>query len=377
MDVLERVRAAGCAQPLCAVFERGAQKLTRTLALLPSAGRLHVKYSAWFAVCLEGGIRGELARALLINVAAARYVYGKGKKIKSTTLSFIPVREYVTISQDPNERETQDVWIEMAQAHPLLTRQEEIELTQRIHAGDEKAQEQLILCNLRLVLKLALRYRRRNVPLVDLLQEGIGGLMQAIRHFDERRGFKFSTYSVHWIRQAVSRHIDRAARTIRLPSYILAMMGHQKRAADELERATGRAPTAEEVAASLGQKRSAVNLIDGLPDEPVPLETPVGNPEGNTTLSDVVEDTANGTHRDIDQWMRVDQVNRLMKGLTSREREVIDRRFGLTSGEGETLRAIAQKLDITKERVRQIEGQAMDKMKQRGMAQMSGRRSAA
>lgn len=289
----------------------------------------------------------------------------------------MPVREYVTISQDPNERETQDVWIEMAQAHPLLTRQEEIELTQRIQAGDEKAQERLIMCNLRLVLKLALRYRRHNVPLVDLLQEGIGGLLQAIRRFDERRGFKFSTYSVHWIRQAISRHIDRAARTIRLPSYILAMMGHQKRVSAELERSFERMPTPEELAANLGETAARIGVIETLPEEPIPLETPVGNPDGNTTLSDVVEDTSNETHKRLEQWMRRDEVNKLMEVLTSRERTVINLRFGLSTGEGETLRAIAQKLDVTKERVRQIETQAMEKMMQRAVKNGRGRRSAA
>ncbi len=289
----------------------------------------------------------------------------------------MPVREYVTISQDPNERETQDVWIEMAQAHPLLTRQEEIELTQRIRAGDQKAQERLIMCNLRLVLKLALRYRRHSVPLVDLLQEGIGGLLQAIRRFDERRGFKFSTYSVHWIRQAISRHIDRAARTIRLPSYVLAMMGNQKRVSADLERLFGRMPTAEELAANIGETVERTRYNETLPQEPIPLETPVGNPDGNTTLSDVVEDTSNETHKHIEQWERRDEVDRLMEVLTSRERTVINLRFGLATGEGETLRAIAQKLDVTKERVRQIETQAMEKMMQRAMKNRRGRRSAA
>lgn len=285
--------------------------------------------------------------------------------MRSTTLSFIPVREYVTTSRDASERDTLDAWLEQAQAHRLLTRQEEIELSQRIKAGDETARTKLILCNLRLVLKIALAYRRANVPLVDLLQEGIGGLMQAVEHFDERRGFKFSTYAVHWIRQAVSRYIDRTARTIRLPSYIIADMSQQNRASYELERRLERAPTAEELAEHMQRPHGDISLIEMLPEEPVPLGTPVGGDDSTTTLSDVVEDVDNETHRHLDEWMRREEVNRLLDTLTPRERQIIALRFGLTGGEEQTLRAIATRFGVTKERVRQIEAQAMKKLRQR------------
>jgi RNA polymerase sigma factor (sigma-70 family) len=271
----------------------------------------------------------------------------------------------VTTSRDATERDTLDAWLEQAQAHRLLTRQEEIELSQRIKAGDEVARAKLILCNLRLVLKIALAYRRANVPLVDLLQEGIGGLMQAVEHFDERRGFKFSTYAVHWIRQAVSRYIDRTARTIRLPSYIIADMSQQNRASYELEQRLERAPTAEELAEHMQRPHGDISLIEALPEEPVPLGTPVGGDDSTTTLSDVVEDVDNETHRHLDEWMRREEVNRLLDTLTPRERQIIALRFGLTGGEEQTLRAIAIRFGVTKERVRQIEAQAMKKLRQR------------
>jgi RNA polymerase primary sigma factor len=285
--------------------------------------------------------------------------------MRSTTLSFIPVREYVTSSRDGSERDTLDAWLEQAQAHRLLTRQEEIELSERIKASDETARTKLILCNLRLVLKIALAYRRANVPLVDLLQEGIGGLMQAVEHFDEQRGFKFSTYAVHWIRQAISRYIDRTARTIRLPSYIIADMSQQNRAAYELEQQLERPPTGEELAEYLEKNGSDVRLIATLPEEPVPLGTPVGGDDSTTTLSDVVEDASNETHRRLDDWMKREEVNRLLDTLTPRERQIISMRFGLSGGEEQTLRAIATKFGVTKERVRQIEAQAMKKLRQR------------
>jgi len=285
--------------------------------------------------------------------------------VRLTTLSFIPVREYVTMSRDANERETLDAWLEQAQRHPLLTRQEEIEISQRIKAKDATARERLILCNLRLVLKIALAYRRANVPLVDLLQEGIGGLMQAVEHFDEQRGFKFSTYAVHWIRQAISRYIDRTARTIRLPSYIIADMSQQNRASTELEQALERAPTSEELAERLEKTKKQIRNIQMLPEEPVPLGAPVGGEDSTTTLSDVVEDAQNDTHRYLDAWMRREQVDQLLDTLTPRERTIIALRFGLASGEGQTLRAIAVQLGVTKERVRQIEAQAMKKLRQR------------
>jgi RNA polymerase primary sigma factor len=290
--------------------------------------------------------------------------------MRSTTLSFIPVREYVASSRDANDRDTLDAWLEQAQAHPLLSRQEEIELAQRIKAGDGTARSRLLLCNLRLVLKIALAYRRATVPLVDLLQEGMGGLMQAVEHFDERRGFKFSTYAVHWIRQAISRYIDRTARTIRLPSYIIADMSQQNRAAHELERRLERPPTLEDLAAFLSKTTSEVALIDSLPEEPVPLGTPVGGDDSVTTLSDVVEDAANETHRRLDDWVRAEEVHQLLEALTPREREIIALRFGLEDGEEKTLRAIAARFGVTKERVRQIEAQAMRKLRQRAHQQV-------
>ena len=285
--------------------------------------------------------------------------------MRSTTLSFIPVREYVTMSHDASERDTLDAWLEQAQAHPLLTRQEEIELSQRIKAGDPSARERLILSNLRLVLKIALAYRRANVPLVDLLQEGIGGLMQAVEHFDEQRGFKFSTYAVHWIRQAISRYIDRTARTIRLPSYIIADLSQQNRAATELEQRLERSPSSDELASHLEKTKKQVRLIEMLPEEPVPLGAPVGGDDSTTTLSDVVEDADNQTHQYLDEWMRREEVSQLLETLTTRERTIISLRFGLGGGEGQTLRAIAQELGVTKERVRQIEAQAMKKLRMR------------
>lgn len=285
--------------------------------------------------------------------------------MRSTTLSFIPVREYLSSSHDASERDTLDAWLEQAQAHRLLSRQEEIELSQRIKAGDETARTNLILCNLRLVLKIGLAYRRANVPLVDLLQEGIGGLMQAVEHFDERRGFKFSTYAVHWIRQAISRYIDRTARTIRLPSYIIADMSQQNRAALELEQVLERAPSAEEIADFMQKSKMDVRLIETLPEEPVPLGAPVGGDDSTTTLSDAVEDVNNITHRHLHNWMRRDEVGRLLETLTPREREIISLRFGLEGGEERTLRAIAMQFGVTKERVRQIEAQAMKKLRQR------------
>jgi RNA polymerase sigma factor (sigma-70 family) len=285
--------------------------------------------------------------------------------MRSTTLSFIPVREYVAMSHDANDRDTLDAWLEQAQAHSLLTRQEEVELTQRIRARDPFARERLILCNLRLVLKIALAYRRANVPLVDLLQEGIGGLMQAVEHFDEQRGFKFSTYAVHWIRQAISRYIDRTARTIRLPSYIIADMSQQNRAALELEQTLQRAPTTDELAGHLEKTRKQVRTIERLPEEPVPLGAPVGGDDSTTTLSDVVEDANCETHQRLDNWIRREQIDQLLDTLTSRERTIIELRFGLEGDEGQTLRAIAVQLGVTKERVRQIEAQAMKKLRVR------------
>ena len=269
------------------------------------------------------------------------------------------------MSHDASDRDTLDAWLEQAQTHPLLTRQEEIELSQRIRAKDLSAREKLILCNLRLVLKIALAYRRANVPLVDLLQEGIGGLMQAVEHFDEQRGFKFSTYAVHWIRQAISRYIDRTARTIRLPSYIIADMSQQNRAALELEQTYERAPSIEELAHHLEKTRKQVRTIEMLPEEPLPLGAPVGGDDSTTTLSDVVEDANSETHSYLADWMRREQVDQLLDTLSSRERTIIEMRFGLETGEGQTLRAIAQQLGVTKERVRQIEAQAMKKLRLR------------
>ena len=255
-------------------------------------------------------------------------------------------------------------WLRTVSQHQLLTREQEVELARRIEQGDKSALEELIRANLRLVISVATKYQGHNVPLEDLIQEGNMGIMKAASKFDYRRGFKFSTYAIWWIRQAIMRTLDNCSRSIRLPSYIVAKASKFDSVYATLCQDLHREPTIEELAEALQLPDKQVEDILALSSDTIPLELPLSDEKGASTLGDLVEDPrANPESGPVAALVEQDLVDRLLGKLKARERQVLKMRFGIEDGQEKTLREIGDKLNVTRERIRQLELEAIDRLK--------------
>jgi RNA polymerase primary sigma factor len=255
-------------------------------------------------------------------------------------------------------------WLHTVSQHGLLSREQEVKLAKRIERGDERARDELVQANLRLVVSVATKYQGHNVPLEDLIQEGNIGLMRATSKFDYRKGFKFSTYAIWWIRQAIMRTLDNCSRSIRLPSYIVAKVSKFDSAYAHLSQDLHREPTIEELSEALELTDKQIEEILALNSDTISLELPLNDEKSAMTLSDLVEDPqANPEVGSIVDLVEQDLVNTLLSKLKMREQEVLKMRFGLEDGEEKTLREIGEKLDVTRERIRQLEIEAIDRLK--------------
>ena len=246
---------------------------------------------------------------------------------------------------------------------PLLTAEQEADLARAAQAGDEQARRALSEANLRLVVSVAKRYVGRGLPFLDLIQEGNLGLMKAAEKFEPERGFKFSTYATWWIRQAITRAIADQGRTIRIPVHLVESINRVKKAAGELLRKNGREPTAEEIAVQLEMEPDRVRELLQLAQDPISLETPVGEEE-DAHLEDFIQDEEAGVPVDEAgrQLLRRELLN-VLKSLTPREERVITLRFGLEDGRARTLEELGKEFNVTRERVRQIEAKALRKLR--------------
>ena len=248
---------------------------------------------------------------------------------------------------------------------PLLNAQQEIELAQRIIAGDEDAKQELINANLRLVISIAKRYAGRGMPFLDLIQEGNMGLIKAVEKFDYTKGFKFSTYATWWIRQAITRAIADQARTIRIPVHMVETINKITRAQRQLVQELGRDPTAEEISDRLEGALSAARIreIQRINQEPVSLETPIGE-EDDSHLGDFLEDKEVESPSDYTtKSLLKDELNEVMLELTDRERRVLELRYGLIDNHPRTLEEVGKVFGVTRERIRQIEAKAIKKLR--------------
>jgi RNA polymerase primary sigma factor len=248
---------------------------------------------------------------------------------------------------------------------PMITHEREIELAQRIEAGDRDAMKQFILANLRLVVSIAKRYVGRGLTLLDLIQEGNIGLIRAVQRYDWRRGHRFSTHATWWIRQAISRAVADKGRTIRLPVYVNTALNRIRRERQRLLQELGREPTELELAEATGLDPVRMVELQSAPGAPVSLELPVGEDE-EQELGDVLADTESASPEDLATTQTLkDEVQRVLESvLTPREQLVLQLRFGLGNGQAHPLEQVGRELGITRERVRQIEAGALAKLRQ-------------
>lgn len=246
---------------------------------------------------------------------------------------------------------------------PLLSAEQEIDLAKRMEEGDGEAKRVLSEANLRLVVSIAKRYVGRGMQFLDLIQEGNLGLMKAVEKFDYTKGFKFSTYATWWIRQAITRAIADQARTIRIPVHMVETINKQVRATRQLLQRLGREPSPAEIAEYLGCAEERVREIQKIAQDPVSLETPIGEEE-DSHLGDFIEDESTETPSDsVSTTMLKETLLTVLNSLTPREEKVLRLRYGVDDGRPRTLEEVGREFNVTRERIRQIEAKALRKLR--------------
>ena len=283
-------------------------------------------------------------------------VIAEGEEVEK--IDFTDTGDISSTTQDPVKMYLKDIG-----KVPLLSAEEEIELAKRMEAGDEAAKKKLAESNLRLVVSIAKRYVGRGMLFLDLIQEGNLGLLKAVEKFDYRKGYKFSTYATWWIRQAITRAIADQARTIRIPVHMVETINKVTRVSRDLLQKLGREPLPEEVGEVMGLPKERVQEIMKIAQEPVSLETPIGEEE-DSHLGDFIQDESIPTPVEAtNQTLLHEQLDDVVSTLTEREQRVIKLRFGWDDGRPRTLEEVGKEFNVTRERIRQIEAKALRKLR--------------
>ena len=267
------------------------------------------------------------------------------------------------VDEDERDRELFEQALSDIGRVPLLSADEEIELAKHMQDGDEAAKKRLSEANLRLVVSIAKRYVGRGMLFLDLIQEGNLGLMKAVEKFDYQKGFKFSTYATWWIRQSITRAIADQARTIRIPVHMVETINKLTRVSRILLQELGREPTPREIAEKMGVSEERVCEIQKIAQDPVSLETPIGEEE-DSHLGDFIEDEKTTTPSDsVAFTMLKEQLLSVLDTLTPREEKVLRLRYGIDDGKPRTLEEVGKEFNVTRERIRQIEAKALRKLR--------------
>jgi RNA polymerase primary sigma factor len=258
------------------------------------------------------------------------------------------------------------LFLNEAMRHPLLTAAEEIELAKRIEKGDLAAKDRMVNANLRLVVSVARKYQGQGLPLGDLIQEGMLGLIRAVEKFDWRKGFKFSTYGTLWIRQAIGRGLANSGRTVRLPVHIASQARKIRDKERELGAELGRDPTNEELAEAVELTVEEVRDIRAADQTPASLDRSVGDDDSGTALGELIADEAEGTDVQVEQTLGEQTVQRVVSELPSPERDVLTLRFGIGGKDVTDLRETGRRLGLSGENVRKIEDRALRRLADSG-----------
>jgi RNA polymerase primary sigma factor len=304
-------------------------------------------------------------------------------RLEKAGIKVIETSALIDFSKDENDKEVDDsmafegdvpdavqMYLKEIGRTPLLSKDEERELAKRAEKGDEEARQRLMKANLRLVVSIAKRYVNRtpHLSILDLIQEGNIGLSRAVEKFDYRRGFKFSTYATWWIRQAITRALADQSRTVRIPVHMVETISKYTQVRRQLIQELGRDPLAEEIAAEMGIDVEKVRHIQKISQEVLSIETPIGD-EDDSTLSDFIPDEKNPTpSQSTARAMLRDLIKEIMIDLSEREQQILKMRFGLDDGVSHTLEEVGKAFGVTRERIRQIEAKALEKIREHGKA---------
>ena len=283
-------------------------------------------------------------------------VIAEGEDVEK--IDFTDTGDISSTTQDPVKMYLKDIG-----KVPLLSAEEEIELAKRMEAGDEMAKKKLAESNLRLVVSIAKRYVGRGMLFLDLIQEGNLGLLKAVEKFDYRKGYKFSTYATWWIRQAITRAIADQARTIRIPVHMVETINKVTRVSRDLLQKLGREPLPEEVGEVMGLPKERVQEIMKIAQEPVSLETPIGEEEDSHLGAFIQDESIPTPVEATNQTLLHEQLDEVVSTLTEREQRVIKLRFGWDDGRPRTLEEVGKEFNVTRERIRQIEAKALRKLR--------------